>query len=91
MFPQPKVILRPDKPISKLEFWFYRHYRSVHGVRIAIAFLLCFIFVRATDIPEGTWPLITLVVVMGPISTWGMSFRAHCSASAARSPGQYPV
>jgi uncharacterized membrane protein YccC len=66
--------LRPDKPISKLEFWFYRHYRSVHGVRIAIAFLLCFIFVRATGIPEGTWPLITLVVVMGPISTWGNVF-----------------
>jgi uncharacterized membrane protein YccC len=66
--------LRPDKPISKLEFWFYRHYRSVHGVRIAIAFLLTFLFVRMTGIPEGTWPLITLVVVMGPISTWGNVF-----------------
>jgi len=40
-------------------------------VRIAIAFVLCFLFVRLTNIPEGTWPLITLVVVMGPISTWG--------------------
>ncbi len=66
--------MRPDKPISKLEFWFYRYYRSVHGVRIAIAFLLTFLFVRITDIPEGTWPLITLVVVMGPISTWGNVF-----------------
>ncbi|WP_017348096.1 FUSC family protein [Pantoea sp. A4] len=66
--------MRPDKPISKLEFWFYRHYRSVHGVRIAIAFVLSFLFVRITDIPEGTWPLITLVVVMGPISTWGNVF-----------------
>lgn len=64
-------MLRADKPISQIEFWFYRHYRAVHGVRIAIAFVLCFLFVRLTDIPEGTWPLITLVVVMGPISTWG--------------------
>ncbi|WP_413675712.1 FUSC family protein [Pantoea dispersa] len=64
-------MLRADKPISSIEFWFYRHYRAVHGVRIAIAFVLCFLFVRLTDIPEGTWPLITLVVVMGPISTWG--------------------
>lgn len=64
-------MLRADKPISPIEFWFYRHYRAVHGVRIAIAFVLCFLFVRLTDIPEGTWPLITLVVVMGPISTWG--------------------
>lgn len=64
-------MLRADKPISPIEFWFYRHYRAVHGVRIAIAFVLCFLFVRLTDIPEGTWPLITMVVVMGPISTWG--------------------
>ncbi|BAN99697.1 putative inner membrane protein YeeA [Plautia stali symbiont] len=64
-------MLRADKPISPIEFWFYRHYRAVHSVRIAIAFVLCFLFVRLTDIPEGTWPLITLVVVMGPISTWG--------------------
>jgi len=64
-------MLRADKPISAIEFWFYRHYRAVHGVRIAVAFVLCFLFVRLTNIPEGTWPLITLVVVMGPISTWG--------------------
>jgi len=80
-----KAILRPDKPISNIEFWFYRHYRSVHGVRIAIAFLLTFLLVRLTGIPEGTWPLITLVVVMGPISTWGNVFRAPFSVSAAPS------
>ncbi|MEG3128787.1 FUSC family protein [Pantoea cypripedii] len=67
-------MLRADKPISSIEFWLYRHYRAVHGVRIAIAFVLSFLFVRLTDIPEGTWPLITLVVVMGPISTWGNVF-----------------
>ncbi|MDE1185949.1 MAG: FUSC family protein [Pantoea sp.] len=67
-------MLRADKPISSIEFWLYRHYRAVHGVRIAIAFVLSFLFVRLTEIPEGTWPLITLVVVMGPISTWGNVF-----------------
>ncbi|WP_207302032.1 FUSC family protein [[Erwinia] mediterraneensis] len=66
--------MRPDKPVSKIEFWLYRHYRSVHGVRIAIAFILSFLFVRITEIPEGTWPLITLVVVMGPVSSWGNVF-----------------
>lgn len=69
-----EIILRSDKPISNLEFWLYRHYRSVHGLRIAVAFLCAFLFVRLTEIPEGTWPLITLVVVMGPISTWGNVF-----------------
>lgn len=66
--------LRPDKPISAFEFRLYRHYRIVHGVRIAIAFILSFLLVRLTDIPEGTWPLITLVVVMGPVSSWGNVF-----------------
>mgnify|MGYP001190243976 FL=1 len=68
------MILRPDKPISRPEFWLYRHYQTVHGVRIAIAFLLSFLLVRLLHIPEGSWPLITLVVVMGPISSWGNVF-----------------
>nr|WP_221298146.1 FUSC family protein [Rahnella rivi] len=49
----------------------YRHYRITHALRIALAFILTFLIVRLTHIPEGTWPLITLVVVMGPISFWG--------------------
>ena len=68
------MILRPDKPISRPEFWLYRHYQTVHGVRIAIAFVLSFLLVRLLHIPEGSWPLITLVVVMGPISSWGNVF-----------------
>ncbi|KOC91432.1 FUSC family protein [Winslowiella iniecta] len=63
--------MRPDKPLSKIEFSVYRHYRMVHGVRIALAFILTFLLVRELNIPEGSWPLITLVVVMGPISSWG--------------------
>ncbi|WP_029686669.1 FUSC family protein [Tatumella saanichensis] len=66
--------MRPDKPISRPEFWLYRHYQTVHGLRIAIAFILSFLLVRLLNIPEGSWPLITLVVVMGPISSWGNVF-----------------
>ena len=66
--------MRPDKPISKPEFWLYRHYKTVHGLRIAISFVLTFLLVRLFQIPEGSWPLITLVVVMGPVSSWGTVF-----------------
>nr|VUD23625.1 Putative inner membrane protein [Salmonella sp. NCTC 7297] len=37
----------------------------------ALAFILTFLLVRLFSIPEGTWPLITLVVIVGPISFWG--------------------
>lgn len=63
--------MRADKSLSPFEIRSYRHYRIIHGVRIALAFILTFLVVRLLHIPEGTWPLITLVVVMGPISFWG--------------------
>lgn len=66
--------VRPDQPVSALQFSVYRNYRTVHGIRIALAFILTFLFVRLLEIPEGSWPLITLVVVMGPISSWGNVF-----------------
>lgn len=63
--------MRRDKSLSPFEIRLYRHYRIVHGVRIALAFVLTFLLMRQLDVPEGTWPLITLVVLMGPISFWG--------------------
>lgn len=63
--------MRADKSLSPFEIRLYRHYRIVHGIRIALAFILTFLLVRLFSIPEGTWPLITLVVIMGPISFWG--------------------
>ncbi|MER1978781.1 MULTISPECIES: FUSC family protein [Pseudocitrobacter] len=63
--------MRPDKSLSPFEIRLYRNYRAVHGIRIALAFVLAFLIVRIFDIPEGSWPLITLVVIMGPISFWG--------------------
>lgn len=63
--------MRPDKSLTPFEIRLYRNYRVVHGCRIALAFILTFLLVRLLHIPEGTWPLITLVVIMGPISFWG--------------------
>lgn len=63
--------MKPDKPLSKLAFWLYNHAAMVHGVRISLAFILTFLFIRKLNIPEASWPLITIIVVMGPISTWG--------------------
>ena len=63
--------MRLDRKISLFERLTYRHYRIVHGVRIGLAFILTFMLIRLLEVPEGTWPLITLVVVMGPISFWG--------------------
>ncbi|TKI05169.1 FUSC family protein [Martelella alba] len=63
--------MRLDRQISSLENFIYRHYRVTHGLRIGLAFVLTFLIIRFLDIPERTWPLITLVVVMGPISFWG--------------------
>lgn len=63
--------MRLDRKISAFEHSIYQHYRIAHGLRIGLAFVLTFMIIRVLNIPEGTWPLITLVVVMGPISFWG--------------------
>ena len=76
--------MRPDKSLTSFEIRLYKHYRVVHGCRIALAFVLTFVLVRLLDVPEGTWPLITLVVVMGPISFWGTLSRVLSSALAVR-------
>lgn len=43
----------------------------MHGLRIACAFTLSFLLIRIWALPDASWPLITLIVVMGPISDWG--------------------
>ena len=63
--------MRLNTPLSRLDLLIYGRYRLVHGLRIALAFTLTFLLTRELKLPESTWPLITLVVVMGPISFWG--------------------
>ncbi len=57
--------MRADKSLSPFEIRVYRHYRIVHGTRVALAFLLTFLIIRLFTIPESTWPLVTMVVIMG--------------------------
>lgn len=66
-----RFTVRLDRQISPFEHRIYQHYRIAHGLRIGLAFVMTFMIIRLLNIPEGTWPLITLVVVMGPISFWG--------------------
>ncbi|MFM2486570.1 FUSC family protein [Celerinatantimonas yamalensis] len=57
--------------IGSIENVIYRHYRVAHGIRIALSFVITFLAIRFSHIPEGSWPLITLVVLLGPMSFWG--------------------
>lgn len=63
--------VRRDRPISVIELKIYHNYRLVHGIRIAVAFVLTFLLIRMLKLPDHAWPLITLVVVIGPISYMG--------------------
>lgn len=63
--------VRRDKALTPLELYAHQHYRIIHGIRIAVAFVLTFLIIRMANLPDHSWPLITLVVVMGPISFWG--------------------
>ncbi len=62
--------MRADKSLKPFEIRLYRHYRVVHGIRIALAFVLTFTgsFAECTgrDVASDH-----PVVVMGPISFWG--------------------
>lgn len=66
--------MKSSSAISSLELWFFKYYRLVHSARIAVAFVVMFAATRTLDLHNITWPLITLVVVMGPISYWGNVF-----------------
>ena len=37
--------MRPDKSLTPFEIRLYKHYRVVHGCRIALAFVLTFVLV----------------------------------------------
>ncbi|MGF1746097.1 FUSC family protein [Vibrio minamisatsumaniensis] len=60
-----------NQKISNVDAFIFTHYRIIHGVRIAVAFVLTLILANYFEIPERTWILITLFVVIGPISYLG--------------------
>lgn len=45
-----------NKPISPLELKIYRNYRVVHGIRIALAFVITFLLIRMLNLPDHSWP-----------------------------------
>lgn len=45
--------MRADKSLSPFEIRVYRHYRIVHGTRVALAFLLTFLIIRLFTIPKA--------------------------------------
>lgn len=45
--------MRADKSLSPFEIRLYRHYRIVHGIRIALAFILTFLLVRLFLFPRA--------------------------------------
>ncbi len=48
--------MRADKSLSPFEIRVYRHYRIVHGTRVALAFLLTFLIIRLfTPLPHCAW------------------------------------
>ncbi|ANI31559.1 membrane protein [Yersinia entomophaga] len=66
--------MRLDKAITPLDNLIYSNYRIAHALRISVAFVLTFLILRLLAFPDATWALITLVVVMGPLSYWGNVF-----------------
>jgi len=74
--------------ITKREKFLYKHFRFVHAIRISISFVLTFVILHFANLPDHTWPLITLVVVMGPISFLGSAVptdnfkTSNCLASS---------
>lgn len=63
--------MKHNAPLTQRQLKLYRNYRILHGIRIAIAFVLTFLFIRLLNLPDHSWPLITLIVVMGPVSFVG--------------------
>lgn len=63
--------IKRNKPISSIEKKIYRNYRIIHGIRVSVSFVLTFLLMRLLKLPDHSWPLITIVVVMGPISYVG--------------------
>ncbi|WP_261816572.1 FUSC family protein [Vibrio gallicus] len=63
--------MRLDQAISSLDTFIFTNYRVVHSVRVALAFMLTMLLTGYFDVPERTWILITLVVVIVPMSYLG--------------------
>ncbi len=57
--------------VSKLDLFIFEHYRIIHGIRVALSFSLAMFIIHYFNLPEASWVLISLVVVLVPISYLG--------------------
>ncbi|CAM2808723.1 FUSC family protein [Vibrio rarus] len=60
-----------NQKISNLDAFIFARYRIVHGARIAVAFVATLFITSYFALPERSWILITLFVVIGPMSYLG--------------------
>lgn len=58
-------------PISAPLQFLYRHYRLIHGLRLAVAFIVTLSLIRLLKLPNDAWSLVTMVVILGPLPYWG--------------------
>lgn len=63
--------MKVNRAVSNLDWFIFEHYRIIHGVRIALSFTLAMFLTQYFQLPEASWILISLVVVMVPISYLG--------------------
>ncbi|MDE4730362.1 MULTISPECIES: FUSC family protein [Klebsiella pneumoniae complex] len=65
------ISIKRNRPINTIELKTYRNYRIIHAIRVSVSFVLTFLLMRLLKLPDHSWPLITIVVVMGPVSYVG--------------------
>ncbi|GLS83584.1 FUSC family protein [Paraferrimonas haliotis] len=62
-------------PLTKLDNLICEHYRTVHAIRVALAFLAIFLVLpyieKVLHLAQAEWILVTFIVVMGPVSYLG--------------------
>ncbi len=63
--------MKLNSAVSKRDLFIFQYYRIIHGIRIAAAFILAVCITDYFHIPESSWILISLVVVIVPISYLG--------------------
>ncbi len=69
--------MKRHRALSRRDRYIFKHYRTVHAARVSLAFVLTLFATHYLALPESAWILISLVVVITPVSFLGnVSLRA---------------
>ena len=60
-----------NKYITKIDIMMFKYHQVLYGLRISVAFIFTLFLMKYFKFPDVSWVLITLIVVMGPISYFG--------------------